>query len=114
GVTSDEPFVVATDARRREVYWAAYDADHTRTAGPDVGVAATIVDDERVGRRPAAGAGARQYADAFEATLGPEYPSGALLADAVAIGAVTPTEPVPLYLRRPDVAVAAERKRVLG
>lgn len=27
--------LVATDARRREIYWATYD-DHARTAGPDV------------------------------------------------------------------------------
>lgn len=30
-------FVVATDARRREVYWAAYEPDGTRIAGPLVG-----------------------------------------------------------------------------
>ncbi|WP_007025487.1 tRNA (adenosine(37)-N6)-threonylcarbamoyltransferase complex dimerization subunit type 1 TsaB, partial [Saccharomonospora iraqiensis] len=31
-----ESFVVLTDARRREVYWAAYDATGTRTDGPHV------------------------------------------------------------------------------
>src|SRR4051794_22616513 len=30
-------FLIATDARRREVYWARYAADGTRTAGPSVG-----------------------------------------------------------------------------
>src|SRR6476469_7494415 len=30
------PFVVATDARRKEVYLAAYDADGSRTSGPAV------------------------------------------------------------------------------
>src|SRR3712207_8576980 len=30
------PVLVATDARRREVYWAAYDASGARTTGPHV------------------------------------------------------------------------------
>src|SRR3954447_7933769 len=33
---ADGPLLVATDARRREVYWAAYDAAGARTAGPYV------------------------------------------------------------------------------
>ncbi len=36
----DEPFVVATDARRKEVYWARYDsarARHRTRRGPTVG-----------------------------------------------------------------------------
>lgn len=114
GVRSDRPFVVATDARRREVYWAAYDADGARTSEPDVGTAAAIADDERAGRRPAAGAGARLYPEAFDGVLDPEYPSAALLADAVVTGAVDLIEPDPLYLRRPDVTISAGRKSVLG
>ena len=35
-------FVVATDARRREVYWARYDAAGARLAGPDVGRPADV------------------------------------------------------------------------
>ena len=30
------PFVVATDARRKEVYWAAYDAEGVRRGEPAV------------------------------------------------------------------------------
>src|SRR3954471_2765897 len=32
-----EPFVVATDARRKEVYWARYDSATVRVDGPSVG-----------------------------------------------------------------------------
>ena len=35
-------FLVATDARRREVYWARYDAAGARLAGPDVGRPADV------------------------------------------------------------------------
>ena len=34
--TVDGPFLVATDARRKEVYWASYDADGRRLDGPHV------------------------------------------------------------------------------
>ncbi|MGH3389684.1 MAG: tRNA (adenosine(37)-N6)-threonylcarbamoyltransferase complex dimerization subunit type 1 TsaB, partial [Actinomadura sp.] len=33
----DEPFVVATDARRKEVYWARYDSARVRVTEPAVG-----------------------------------------------------------------------------
>ena len=35
-------FLVATDARRKEVYWARYDAAGRRVAGPHVGQASSI------------------------------------------------------------------------
>ncbi|PZF83431.1 tRNA (adenosine(37)-N6)-threonylcarbamoyltransferase complex dimerization subunit type 1 TsaB [Jiangella anatolica] len=104
-----EPFAVATDARRREVYWATYDADGARTGGPDVGPAAALA-----GRRlPAAGAGARQYPDAFARALDPEYPSAAHLAAAVVAKAIPILAPDPLYLRRPDATPPSARKSVL-
>ncbi|WP_116947066.1 tRNA (adenosine(37)-N6)-threonylcarbamoyltransferase complex dimerization subunit type 1 TsaB [Jiangella endophytica] len=104
-----EPFAVATDARRREVYWATYDAGGVRTAGPDVGPAA-----ELPARLPAAGAGARLYPDAFARALDPEYPSAAQLAAAVATQAVEILPPDPLYLRRPDATPPSARKSVLA
>jgi tRNA threonylcarbamoyladenosine biosynthesis protein TsaB len=33
----EKPFVVATDARRKEVYWARYDSYRSRVSGPEVG-----------------------------------------------------------------------------
>ncbi|NUP30467.1 MAG: tRNA (adenosine(37)-N6)-threonylcarbamoyltransferase complex dimerization subunit type 1 TsaB, partial [Streptomycetaceae bacterium] len=38
------PFVAATDARRKEVYWARYADARTRTAGPAVDRAADIAE----------------------------------------------------------------------
>lgn len=106
-------FIVATDARRREIYWAAYDATGTRTAGPDVGAAADVT--ARLGGSPwpAVGAGARLYAEAFAGVFGPEYPSAADLASAVVGGTAQIVPPDPLYLRRPDVSQPAARKSVL-
>jgi tRNA threonylcarbamoyl adenosine modification protein YeaZ len=104
-----EPFVVATDARRREVYWAAYDADGVRTGGPDVGPAGDLA----TTATPAAGAGARLYPDAFARALDPEYPSAVHLAAAVAAKAVEILPPDPLYLRRPDATPPSARKSVL-
>lgn len=105
------PFVVATDARRREVYWAAYDGSGRRASGPAVGTPAAVRD--AVGTLPTAGAGPRLYAGVFGPALDPEYPSAADLARAVVEGAVEVLPAEPLYLRRPDVTPAARRKSVL-
>nr|WP_246401132.1 tRNA (adenosine(37)-N6)-threonylcarbamoyltransferase complex dimerization subunit type 1 TsaB [Jiangella mangrovi] len=113
-----EPFAVATDARRREVYWAVYDGDGVRTAGPDVGPAADVAGTSAgasagASALPAAGAGPRLYPDAFARALDPEYPSAAHLAAAVAAKAVEILPPDPLYLRRPDATPPSARKSVL-
>jgi tRNA threonylcarbamoyl adenosine modification protein YeaZ len=108
----DGRFVVATDARRREVYWAEYDAGG-RVGGPAVGPASDISAAMGGSRLAAAGSGARLYPDAFSAILEPEFPSAALLAAAVVEGAVEIVEPDPLYLRRPDVMPPTARKSVL-
>ena len=50
--TGSVAVVVVTDARRREVYWAAYDADGRRTHGPHVDAPAVLV--ERLPDVPAA------------------------------------------------------------
>lgn len=39
-----EPFIAASDARRREVYWAEYSAEGARVRGPFVGAAADVDD----------------------------------------------------------------------
>lgn len=104
------PFLVATDARRREVYWARYDASGVRVAGPNVGAAAQI--DQR--QLPAFGAGAASYgADLFDHGE-PRYPDPAVLARMAGelLIAGEPAEVAPLYLRRPDAVAAVGRKRV--
>lgn len=110
-----EPFVVATDARRKEVYWARYaDARH-RVGEPEVGRPQDLP--AEVLALPAVGAGAEQYADAFAAVLpdGPRHASAAALAalaaERLAAGEELPA-PRPRYLRRPDAKVPAGYKVV--
>lgn len=106
-----EPFLVVTDARRREVYAAGY-APHPdgldRVEGPLVAAPADVASD-----RPAVGAGALAHADLFPAARPPEYPSAAWLARAVADGTVEVGEPEPRYLRRPDARPPGPPKPVL-
>jgi tRNA threonylcarbamoyl adenosine modification protein YeaZ len=111
--------LAATDARRREVYWAVYDADGQRLTGPAVDVpAAVAVRAKELEGAFAVGEGAHRYADVLGLPVRPEpvYPSpyalAALAADRVRDGA--PAERLtPLYLRRPDAVAATTRKSVL-
>ncbi|MDT4995943.1 MAG: tRNA threonylcarbamoyladenosine biosynthesis protein TsaB [Pseudonocardiales bacterium] len=105
--------LVASDARRREVYWARYDADGDRTTGPGVAAAADVP----LGAAAAmAGAGARSYRDAFGLPQRPyDYPTAAALAARAAgrIRAGAPGEVLqPCYLRRPDAVAPGPAKRV--
>jgi tRNA threonylcarbamoyladenosine biosynthesis protein TsaB len=103
-----EPYLVATDARRREIYWAMYDGAGRRTSGPDVGSAADV------GWSGAAfGAGALQYKEFFAGASAPELPSAATLATMVATGRAELLAPEPLYLRRPDAVEPGARKVAL-
>ncbi|MFK4269068.1 tRNA (adenosine(37)-N6)-threonylcarbamoyltransferase complex dimerization subunit type 1 TsaB [Streptomyces milbemycinicus] len=109
------PFVVATDARRKEVYWARYEDARTRVTEPAVDRPADL--GERVAGLPAVGAGALLYPDAFgDVPAGmPEHQSAgalaALAAEQLARGAeLLPNRP--LYLRRPDAQVPANYKVV--
>jgi tRNA threonylcarbamoyl adenosine modification protein YeaZ len=105
--------LVATDARRKEVYWAVYQ-DGTRLAGPDVARPAAVPLD---GIERAAGDGAEKYADVLTLPIGgPRYPSARSLADLAAdrVRAKAPSETLtPLYLRRPDAVLPGERKPAL-
>jgi tRNA threonylcarbamoyl adenosine modification protein YeaZ len=104
-VAATEPFLVATDARRREVYWATYDANGVRIDGPHVERPAAV---EWQGR--AYGAGALMYPDAFVDARQPEYPDAGVLASMVANGSATVLPPDPLYLRRPDAVEPSPRR----
>jgi tRNA threonylcarbamoyladenosine biosynthesis protein TsaB len=81
----DEPFLVASDARRKEVYVASYDGQGARLDGPEVRRPADVATDG-----PVVGAGPVLYPDEAVELLDPE----------------------PLYLRRPDVTPAAKPKPV--
>jgi len=95
------PVLVATDARRREVYWATYDHRGRRLTGPDVGRPADV---DATGCRLACGAGALLY-DLGLPTGPPLFPPAAALAALAAdriAGRARPEQLTPLYLRRPD------------
>ncbi|MFD5698449.1 tRNA (adenosine(37)-N6)-threonylcarbamoyltransferase complex dimerization subunit type 1 TsaB [Streptomyces lasiicapitis] len=107
------PFVVATDARRKEVYWARYDDARTRVSGPAVDRPADIA--EQVAGLPAVGAGAALYPDTFPDARGPEHVTAAALASLAAeklAAGEELLEPRPLYLRRPDAQVPKNYKVV--
>lgn len=100
-------FVVATDARRKEVYFASYDEQGARLEGPEVGRPADLATD-----RPVVGPGGELYPDDFPNRRGPEAPSAGWLARAVAEERAELRDPEPLYLRRPDAEAPHAPKRV--
>ena len=108
---SGRDFLVATDARRKEVYWARYDAAGRRIAGPHVTQASAIPDAADL---PVAGAGGPLYPEAFGELIGPAYPDARTLCGLVArpAGQVPLLDPEPLYLRRPDAREPGPPKRV--
>jgi tRNA threonylcarbamoyladenosine biosynthesis protein TsaB len=106
-VASDRPFVVATDARRREVYWARYDASGARIGGPRVDKPAEVA-----WSGAAFGAGALMYREAFPQAQEPELPAARVLASMVTAGRATLLPAEPLYLRRPDAVEPPARKVV--
>jgi tRNA threonylcarbamoyl adenosine modification protein YeaZ len=115
-------FIVATDARRREVYWARYDAAGSRLDGPAVGIPADVAElaaasqGSQAGRGIlAAGAGALLYPGVLGEPLEPAYPAAGTLARLAAQQLATGrpgTGAEPIYLRRPDARVPGPPKRV--
>ncbi|WP_433549400.1 tRNA (adenosine(37)-N6)-threonylcarbamoyltransferase complex dimerization subunit type 1 TsaB [Streptomyces sp. CA-294286] len=108
------PFAVATDARRKEVYWARYDDPRTRTSEPAVDRPADLA--AQLAGLPVVGAGALLYPEAFPDARGPEHVSAAALAalaaERLAAGGEGFLAPLPLYLRRPDAQVPKNYKVV--
>ncbi|WP_426246825.1 tRNA (adenosine(37)-N6)-threonylcarbamoyltransferase complex dimerization subunit type 1 TsaB [Nocardioides sp. LHG3406-4] len=100
-------FLVATDARRKEVYIASYDGDGVRLAGPEVRTPADVASDV-----PVVGEGALLYPDSFPRPAGPDRPGAGWLARVVNDERAELLDPEPLYLRRPDAVAGAPRKRV--
>jgi tRNA threonylcarbamoyl adenosine modification protein YeaZ len=102
------PLLVATDARRKELYWARY-VDGVRTDGPSVNSPADVP----VDARPAAGEGAQRVLGLAVDGLYPP-PAGLAGLAAARVLAKAPTEPLtPLYLRRPDAVPPGQRKMAL-
>jgi len=125
-VAPGREFLVATDARRKEVYWARYDAAGGRLEGPLVGSAGSIAGAAELA---VAGSGGQLYPEAFGGVIGPAYPDARTLCAIVAgqlggpagppaAGSPSPGPAVPLlaaeplYLRRPDAREPGPPKRV--
>ena len=105
--------LVATDARRREVYHATY-ADGRRITEPDVARPADVA----LHAERAVGEGAVKYSDVFGLPIDEVllYPPGAALVSLAADrirGKAAGERLTPLYLRRPDAVAASARKHVL-
>ena len=119
---------VATDARRREVYWARYRGGRRlgepQVSDPDVLAAAAVQ-----AAAPVLGGGAALYAERIRAAGATVLLDGAdgslpLVPSAAWIGALAregllgsgpqPLPADPLYLRRPDVQEPGTPKRVSG
>jgi tRNA threonylcarbamoyladenosine biosynthesis protein TsaB len=117
GAMADQEFMVAADARRREVYWAAYRSQAglaVREDGPDVAAPALVPR----GGRPVFGRGVLLYPQA----LGPLHEGAPLdvtgsqvarlVVHRMSAGIASP-DPQPLYLRCPDAVEPGRPKRVL-
>ena len=109
-------FLVATDARRKEVYWARYVLEEGQLPqlidGPHVGFASDLPE------LPVFGAGAGLYADVLRAddAFAETQPDAASLGQ-VALARLTAGQELldstPLYLRESDAQVPGPRKRAL-
>ncbi|WP_286697519.1 tRNA (adenosine(37)-N6)-threonylcarbamoyltransferase complex dimerization subunit type 1 TsaB [Dermacoccus sp. UBA1591] len=136
------PLLVATDARRKEIYWAHYDLDGGPIVPGDPAVDKAAAVAEQLGDIPAVGRGARLYADVLhdatrtgaagavdtsgdaaltgageaEVLLDVDAADLAIVAQERVMAGERLLDTEPLYLRRPDAvpAAAAPIARVLG
>jgi len=112
GAVEAPSLLVASDARRREVYWARY-VDGARLDGPHVDDPADV---STVDSAAMAGAGARLYAGVLGLPLfDADYPKPTALVESAAERVRTHAASealTPLYLRRPDAAVPHAPKAV--
>ncbi|MFR9732240.1 tRNA (adenosine(37)-N6)-threonylcarbamoyltransferase complex dimerization subunit type 1 TsaB [Saccharopolyspora sp. MS10] len=109
--------LVATDARRKEVYWAAYGPDRERLTGPHVHRPSDVpAEIEGLGLDFAAGEMAGPHREAFGLeVLDTEYPTPTGLVAVARHDLRTGADPIPLvpmYLRRPDATAPGPRKQV--
>lgn len=104
------PCLAVTDARRREIYHAAYDAAGRRVAGPAVARPGAVAAQVAAGELPAGGRlvgpTASRWADEFPGLTAADTPldPAALVAVAAAdlLAGRAPGPLVPRYLRHPD------------
>jgi tRNA threonylcarbamoyl adenosine modification protein YeaZ len=117
-VSHGQPYAVLTDARRKQVYWAAYDGAGIRVEGPDIATPADLAAHLAGRVTTLAGAGALAYGqhfDGFTILEQPEYPDASGLGRLVAtkvLSRSTGDDLTPLYLRRPDATPPGRPKQV--
>ncbi|HET7689948.1 MAG TPA: tRNA (adenosine(37)-N6)-threonylcarbamoyltransferase complex dimerization subunit type 1 TsaB [Nocardioidaceae bacterium] len=99
-------FVVTSDARRKELFWARYESG-ARMEGPFVDRPGDVPSDG-----PVVGLGPSLYPDHFDESAAPSYPLAAHLARAVAAERVEIVDAEPIYLRRPDAVTPGPPKKV--
>ncbi|MCG6566774.1 tRNA (adenosine(37)-N6)-threonylcarbamoyltransferase complex dimerization subunit type 1 TsaB [Tessaracoccus sp. ZS01] len=97
-------FIVAADARRKELYWATYDADGNRTGEPQVSAPTELP------ALPVAGAVPVEYHE-FLDIQGPQALDPAVLA--ARWGTLAPAGDEPYYLRPADATVPGKPKSAL-
>ena len=111
--------LVASDARRKEVYWARYSCTEEDVTAIDEPAVTRPADLPEVVRAlPTVGRGPLLYPELLTAAPGPEVldVDAAVLAD-LAVARLTAGEDMPaepLYLRRPDTAAPAPPKSVIA
>jgi tRNA threonylcarbamoyl adenosine modification protein YeaZ len=113
-------FIVAADARRKEVYWARYTPTAERITDPAVGPPGTVASAAATSAEtgapwPVAGEGPVLYPELAAWPIPPRYPDAGQLAEAAAqrLAEHAPSgPPEPLYLRRPDAREPGQPKRV--
>lgn len=93
-------YIVATDARRKEIYWARYDSGR-RVSEPKV----SLPEEVRALGLPVYGEGAQKYG--FEADIDLIYPHPLIM-----LAALEWSDGVhePMYLRKPDAVPTNERR----
>lgn len=108
----DGELLVATDARRKEVYWARYavrSGSVERLSEPAVARPTDLPEDMRA--LPTVGRGPLLYPELFATAL-PVLDADAAVLGRVAVRRELAGEPMPvepMYLRRPDALTTAER-----
>jgi tRNA threonylcarbamoyl adenosine modification protein YeaZ len=109
-------FLVATDARRKEVYLAAYDAAGLRRDEPVVLKPGDVPDWLAAAGLspglPVVGEGALLYPEWLTPSAPPAAPSAGWLARVVVAESAELRDPDPLYLRRPDAVAPGKPKAV--
>ncbi|MCA1824350.1 MAG: tRNA (adenosine(37)-N6)-threonylcarbamoyltransferase complex dimerization subunit type 1 TsaB [Mycobacteriales bacterium] len=117
GIDAAAPFAVVTDARRKELYWATYDASGRRTSGPSVDTPGAVRSALGEEVQTVVGPGVELYPDVFAGLQTQPVPPTAravvaLVADRVVANALSEVL-TPIYLRRPDAAEPRPPKPVL-